>query len=84
MPILETVKTIKEYGTLAVCVISMYWFSNKLYQQDEKIERIENKLYDCFEERIKENTRINRFGVESAGISKVYAILPEETKIIQA
>lgn len=84
MPILETVKTIKEYGTLAVCVISMYWFSNKLNQQDEKIERIENKLYDCFEERIKENTRVNRFGVESTGISKIYAILPEETKIIQA
>ena len=81
MPVLETIKSIKEYGTLAVCVISMYWFSNKLSLQDDKIERIENKLYDCFEERIKENLRVNRFGVESAGISKVYAILPEELKI---
>lgn len=83
MPAIETIKAIKEYGSLAICVIGMYWLSNRLSVQSEKIERIENKLYDCFEERIKENTRTNRFGVESAGISKVYAILPEEVKIKQ-
>ena len=48
MPVLETIKSIKEYGILAVCVISMYWFSNRLSLQDDKIERIENKLYDKF------------------------------------
>ena len=36
---------------------------------------------DCFEERIKENTRINLFGREDVKTSKVYAIIPEEIKI---
>lgn len=80
MTTIETIKAIKDYGTIAICVIGLVWFNNKTNQQDAKIERIESRLYDCFEDRIKENTRI--FGKQaSIGYDKVYAILPKEIKI---
>ena len=84
MPSIETIKVIKDYGTIAVCVIGLFWFNNRSNQQDSKIERIESRLYDCFEDRIKENTRVNLFGREAIKISRVYAILPEEIKIKRA
>lgn len=84
MPTIEIIKAIKDYGSISICVIGLVWFNNKSNKQDDKIERIELRLYDCFEERIKENTRINHFGIESATINKTYAIIPEEIKIKKA
>ena len=84
MTTIDTIKAIKYYGTIAICVIGLFWFNNRSNQQDAKIERIESRLYDCFEERIKENTRINLFGREAVKTSKVYAILPDEIKIKRA
>ena len=84
MTTIDTIKAIKDYGTIAICVIGLVWFNNKTNSQDAKIERIESRLYDCFEDRIKENTRINLFGREAVKTSNVYAILPEEIKIKRA
>ena len=78
---LETIKAIKEYGTLAICVIIALYFREQLNVQEQKIERIESKLYDCFEQRIQDNVR---FGVSSEMAelpNKIYAILPEEIRI---
>lgn len=84
MTTIDTIKAIKDYGTIAICVIGLVWFNNRSNQQDAKIERIELRLFECFEDRIKESTRVNLFGRESVKNSKVYAILPEEIKIKQA
>ena len=84
MTTIDAIKAIKDYGTISICVIGLFWFNNRSNQQDAKIERIELRLFDCFEERIKENTRINLFGRESVKTSKVYAIMPEEIKIKRA
>jgi hypothetical protein len=81
MTTIDTIKAIKDYGTIAICVIGLVWFNNRSNQQDAKIERIELRLFECFEDRIKESTRVNLFGRESVKNSKVYAILPEEIKI---
>lgn len=81
MTTIDTIKAIKDYGTIAICVIGLVWFNNKTNSQDAKIERIESRLYDCFEDRIKENTRVNMFGKQVSEISKVYAVIPEEIKI---
>ena len=81
MPTIETIKAIKEYGTLAICVIIALYFREQLNVQEQKIERIESKLYDCFEQRIKDNSMNNLFGRETIKTSKVYAILPEEIEI---
>ena len=81
---IDTIKAVKDYGTIAICVIGLFWFNNRSNEQDAKIERIELRLFDCFEERIKENNRVNILGKEVSKIEKVYAILPEEIKIKQA
>ena len=78
---IEIIKAIKDYGSISICVVGLVWFNNRSDVQDQKIERIEQRLYDCFEDRIKENTRVNMFGREVAKIEKVYAILPERFKI---
>jgi cob(I)alamin adenosyltransferase len=84
MTTIDTIKAIKDYGTIAICVIGLFWFNNRSNEQDAKIERIELRLFDCFEERIKENTRVNILGREVSKIEKVYAIIPEEIKIKRA
>ena len=84
MTTIDTIKAIKDYGTISICVIGLFWFNNRSNQQDAKIERIESRLFDCFEDRIKENTSVNMFGREIANIEKVYAIIPEEIKIKRA
>ena len=81
---IDTIKAVKDYGTIAICVIGLFWFNNRSNEQDAKIERIELRLFDCFEERIKENTRVNILGRQVSKIEKVYAILPEEIKIVTA
>jgi hypothetical protein len=81
---LDIIKAVKDYGTIAICVIGLVWFNNRSNEQDAKIERIELRLFDCFEERIKENTRINLFGREAVETSNVYAVIPEEIKIKRA
>jgi len=78
---IEIIKAIKDYGSISICVVGLVWFNNRSNLQDEKIERIENRLYDCFEDRIKENTRVNMFGREVSEVTKVYAVLPERFKI---
>jgi len=84
MTTIDTIKAIKDYGTISICVIGLFWFNNRSNQQDAKIERIESRLFDCFEDRIKENTRINLFGREHIETSNVYAIMPDEIKIKRA
>lgn len=78
---IEIIKAIKDYGSISICVVGLVWFNNRSDMQDQKIELIEQRLYDCFEDRIKENTRFNLFGREAIKTSKVYAILPEEIEI---
>ncbi len=79
---IDTIKAVKDYGTIAICVIGLFWFNNRSNEQDAKIERIELRLFDCFEERIKENNRVNTFSREIAEVKKVYAVLPEKMKIV--
>ena len=80
---IETIKAIKDYGITAVLVIALVWMNAKLSQMDEKVTRIEDKLYNCFEERIKENT-VRMFGREhetSLNDIKIFGILPDEIRV---
>jgi len=81
---LDTIKIIKDFGVLAICLYAMVWLNSRLTIQEQKTERIEDKLYDCFEDRIKENSF--KFPNTSDKDQTVvyyrpYAILPNEIKI---
>jgi len=80
----ESIKAIKEYGITAVLVFALVWQNTKMNQMDEKLTSIQNRLYDCFEQRIKDNSFNNMFGREKVSHSKVFAILPEEIEIKKA
>ena len=55
---IEIIKAIKDYGSISICVVGLVWFNNRSDMQDQKIERIEQRLYDCFEDRIKETREL--------------------------
>ena len=81
---IESIKAIKDYGVTAVLVFALVWMNSKTNQMDEKLTTIQNRLYDCFEQRIKDNSYNNMFGHEkrtSFNDVKVYGILPDEIKI---
>lgn len=87
MPTIETIKAIKDYGITAVLVIALIWMNGKLTEMDGKLNNIQNRLFDCFEQRIKDNSRNYIFGSEQKEqikTSKIYAIIPEEIKIKKA
>jgi hypothetical protein len=80
---LEVIKAVKEYGITAILIFALFWMNAKLSQMDEKVTRIEDKLFNCFEERIKDNT-MRMFGREretSLNEVKVFGILPDEIKV---
>jgi len=80
---LDVIKAIKEYGITAILIFALFWMNAKLSQMDEKVTRIEDKLFNCFEERIKDNT-LRMFGREretSLNEVKVFGILPDEIRI---
>ena len=78
MPSIETIKAIKDYGTLAVLVIALTWFNVRLNE-------VEDRLYDCFEDRI--NERQQYYPIQSPlteTTPKPVAILPERIRIKKA
>jgi len=80
---IETIKAIKDYGITAVLVIAVIWTRSDLSEMNSKVVTIEEKLYDCFEERIKDNT-VRMFGREhetSLNDIKFFGILPDEIRI---
>ena len=80
---IETIKAVKEYGITAILIFALFWMNSKLTQMDEKVTRIEDKLFNCFEERIKDNS-IRMFGREretSFNDVKVFGILPDEIRV---
>ena len=80
---LDVIKAVKEYGITAILIFALFWMNAKLSQMDEKVTRIEDKLFNCFEERIKDNT-MRMFGREretSFNDVKVFGILPDEIKV---
>ena len=80
---LDVIKAVKEYGITAILIFALFWMNAKLSQMDEKVTRIEDKLFNCFEERIKDNT-MRMFGREretSFNDVKVFGILPEEIRV---
>lgn len=84
MPTIETIKVIKDYGLLAVGVIVFIWMNGQLSEQKQDIKEIQGILYECFEERIKENTRLISFSdTKTASIfpPKTLFVIPEEIKI---
>lgn len=82
MTTVDTIKAIKDYGVIALCVFALVWMNSKMNSQDSKIESIEQRLYDCFEERIKDNSYNQLLGNQKQALNgKIYAILPEEIKI---
>jgi len=84
MTTIETIKAIKDYGLLAVAVIVFVWMNGQLSEQKQDIKEIQGILYDCFEDRIKENIRPISFN-ETTPVSifrvKSVCVLPEEIKI---
>ena len=77
----ESIKAIKEYGITAVLVFALVWQNTKMNQMDDKLTSIQNRLYDCFEQRIKDNSFNNMFGREKVSHTKIYGILPDEIRI---
>lgn len=81
---IESIKAIKDYGVTAVLVFALVWMNAKMNQMDEKLTVIQNRLYDCFEQRIKDNSMNSLFGREretSFNDVKIYGIIPEEPKV---
>ena len=75
MPTIETIKAIKDYGTLAVLAIAITWFNVRLNE-------VEDRLYDCFEDRINEKQQYYPIQAPLTKTTpKSVAILPEEIKI---
>ena len=75
MPTIETIKAIKDYGTLAVLAIAITWFNVRLNE-------VEDRLYDCFEDRINEKQQYYPIQAPlSKSFEKTVGILPERIRI---
>jgi len=69
----ETLEILSKWGVTGGCVIALFWFNGRL-------NNVETKLYDCWEERIERND-LRKDNPPYVLPERAVAILPNEIKI---
>lgn len=72
---------IKKHGISALLCFCIFWLNNRLINAEEKIEKVEDKLYECLQKSAYKNQASQR---EKKG-EKTFqafteAIIPKETR----
>jgi hypothetical protein len=72
---------LKKHGITALLCLCVFWLNNRMLKQDEKIERVEQRLYECLQESSYKNQASEREkkGKETFQAS-TEAIIPKETR----
>jgi hypothetical protein len=50
---------LKKHGITALLCLCVVWLNNRMLKQDEKIERVEQRLYECLQESAYKNQDMN-------------------------
>lgn len=45
----EILETIQKYGVNALLVFAILWLNNRMNNQEAKLERVEERLYNCLQ-----------------------------------
>ena len=45
----EILETIQKYGINALLVFAILWLNNRMNKQEAKLERVEERLYNCLQ-----------------------------------
>lgn len=72
---------LKKHGISFLLCFCIFWLNNRLISAEEKIEKVEEKLYECMEESASKNQASEREkkGKETFQAS-TEAIIPKETR----
>ena len=81
MELLPLIESIKKHGVTGVLTLVLFlmfnFFSGRLEILEAKLEKVEAKLYDCLEDRIKTGSRISKDFITN---NFLVAILPNRKK----
>ena len=73
--LMENAKLITDYGVKGILLVAIFWMNTRL-------GTVEDKLYNCFEQRITESRSNRQVSQRAIQMRRVVATLPEEISII--
>ena len=77
---MDYLESIKKHGITASLVFAILYLNGKMNEQERKIESVEARLYDCYEDKIQQRNLtksiIQRY--------EILAVLPEKSRIRHA
>jgi len=73
---LSVITTIKKHGVTALLVFCIFWLNNRLMNAESKIEKVEEKLYECLKESAYKSTNTQRKEKREETFQASYAVIP--------
>jgi ribosomal protein L16 Arg81 hydroxylase len=77
---IEFVTLVKKYGSYGLMAVMLYWMNQRLEIQDAKIANLEQKLFDCYDDKFQLKHGFNHNVKEP---QRYYAIIPNNKKYIK-
>lgn len=67
---------IRKHGVTALLCFCIFWLNNRLMNAESKIDKVEEKLYECLQEASYKSTNTQRKEKREKTFQASYAIIP--------
>jgi len=78
---MDYLELIKKHGVTACLVFAILFLNSKLNRTEDKIENVEARLYDCYEDKFQQQNKLTKNNIQRY---EILAVLPEKSRIRHA
>ena len=78
---LTIIEAAKKHGISVLVIFACFWLNNRLTVSEDKISKLEDKLYDCLEDKSNIATLPPRTNKHYQYEHQILAVLPDKIKI---
>lgn len=78
---LTIIEAAKKHGISVLVIFACFWLNNRLTVSEEKISKLEDKLYDCLEDKSNIAALPPRTNKDYQYEHQILAVLPDKIKI---
>ena len=78
---LTIIEAAKKHGISVLVIFACFWLNNRLTVSEDKISKLEDKLYDCLEDKSNIAVLPPRTNKDYQYEHQILAVLPDKIKI---